>query len=246
MKTLLIGNGYWGNIVKSKLELLTTLVCVADSKSNIDDILINNEIDYVFICSSIESHYEIVKKCINYKKNIFCEKPFTGNLQNSIELYDLASLNNVNIFVDNLFLYRNEFLNIKTKPFKNIQFIWNKKDPLCKENLLDNLMYHDVYLLIEMTNNNWNVLDCDINNSFLNIKMINNNISANFSYNRNFDKKEKLIIIDDSIIDLSHPTNDPLLEIITKIIDKDIDYVYNKNITLETLKILQNIKNIQS
>ena len=54
-----------------------------------------------------------------------------------------------------------------------------------------------------MTNNNWNLLDYNINNSFLNIKMINNNIIANFNYNRNFDKKQKLIIIDDLVVDLS-------------------------------------------
>lgn len=244
MKTLLIGNGYWGNIIKAKLELLTDLVFVADSKSDIDDILINNHIDYIFICSSVESHYEITKKCINYKKNIFCEKPFTGNLKKAIELYNLALKNNVNIFVDNIFLYRNEILNIKNKSFEKIQFIWNKKDPLCKENLLDNLMYHDIYLLVEMTNSNWSLLDIDINDSLLNIKMVNNSMIADFNYNRNFDKKEKLIIIDSLITDLSNPTNDPLFEIITKIINNDIDYTYNKKTTLETLKILQNIKNI--
>lgn len=243
MRTLLIGNGYWGNIVKSKLEVLTELIHIADSKSDIDYILSNNDIDYVFICSSTISHYDIVDKCIKNNKNIFCEKPFTGNLLNSIELYNMADNNNVNIFVDNIFLYRNELNLLRNKTFEKIEFIWNKYDIKYNECLLDSLMYHDIYILIEITNNNWDVIYSNINDLNLKVILSNDNMIATFNYNRNFNGKEKKVIIDDLIIDFSNPNNDPLTEIIKKIKNNDIDYTYNRNITIETLEIIEKIKN---
>ena len=244
MKTLLIGKGYWGNIVKSKLEKLTELVHIADSKSDIDYILNNNDINYVFICSSTISHYDIVAKCIKNNKNIFCEKPFTGSLSKSIELYNMADNNNVNIFVDNIFLYRNELNLLRNKSFEKIEFIWNKYDIKYNESLLDSLMYHDIYMLIEITNNNWNVTYSNINNTTLEVVLSNDNMIAKFNYNRNFNGKEKKVIIDnDLIIDFSNPNNDPLTETIKKIKNKDIDYIYNRNITIETLEIVEKIKN---
>ena len=111
MKTILIGNGYWGNIIKPKLEKYTDLIEVLDSKSDIDSILsINNDIDMVFICVPTISHYDLVKKCIEHKKNIFCEKPFTGDYEKAKELYEMADSFGVNIFVDNIFLYRKELI----------------------------------------------------------------------------------------------------------------------------------------
>jgi predicted dehydrogenase len=90
MKTLLIGNGYWGSIVKNKLESQTNLLYVANSKDNIDDILNRFDVDYVFVCTPTNTHYEIVKKCISHHKNIFCEKPFTGDFIKANELYKMA------------------------------------------------------------------------------------------------------------------------------------------------------------
>lgn len=242
MKTLLIGNGYWGNIVKSKLEILTDLVFVADSKTDINLIIDNYEIDYIFICSSTKSHYEVVKKCIAKNKDIFCEKPFTGNIDESIELYKLSINNNTKIYVNNIFLYRKEFLDIN-KSFKEIKFIWNKLDENYNESLYDSLFYHDLYMLIELTDDNWIISEKNINDKKLYIEMFNGDKVAKFQYDRTINKKEKIIIVDDNIIDFSNPINDPLSDIIINIINNNINYDYNKDITLKTLKFIKKIKN---
>ena len=122
MKTLLIGNGYWGSIVEKKLKEQTQLLYVANSKDNIDDVLKKFDVDYVFVCTPTNTHYEIVEKCISHQKNIFCEKPFTGDFPTATKLFDLAEKNNVKLFVDNIFLCRNEFTNIPKKNFTKIQF----------------------------------------------------------------------------------------------------------------------------
>ena len=98
MKTLLIGKGYWGSIVKSKLEILTDLIYVANSKDDLDEILTRFDVDYVFVCTPTNTHYEITKKCISHYKNVFCEKPFTGDFSMAKELYEMSEKNNINLF----------------------------------------------------------------------------------------------------------------------------------------------------
>ncbi len=239
MKTLLIGNGYWGNIIKPKLKSLTDLIYVADSKSDIN-LILENDIDFVFVCSSVNSHYDIVKKCIDHNKNVFCEKPFTGNLNLAKELYKMAD-GKIKIFVDNIFLYRTEFIGISKAQFNKIKFIWKKYD-VCDEDVVDRLVYHDLYLLITMTDDKWVVSKNNSEDGTIDIEMHNGNKTAEFKYNMNFNGKEKRIIIDGIKFDFSNPVNDPLTEIISKICNNEMDYESNKKLTLSTLKILDRLK----
>ena len=244
MKTLLIGNGYWGSIVEQKLKKQTQLLHVLNSKDNIDEILNNFDVDYVFVCTPTDTHFEIVKKCINNHKNIFCEKPFTGNFYKAEELFNMAEKNGVKLFVDNIFLYRTEFISIKKKFFTNINFIWNKYEAKFKENLFNTLLYHDLYLLLELSNNEWVINSYDILDDKLSLSLVYNNLKTEFNYNRNYlDGKEKKIFIDDKLIDFSNPSNDPLSEIINDLKDNNIDLNNNKIITLNTLKLLNKIQN---
>jgi hypothetical protein len=244
MKTLLIGNGYWGSIVQSKLITQTDLLYTANSKDNIDDILNKFDVDYVFVCTPTETHYDIVKKCLNHHKNVFCEKPFTGDFDKAKELYEISEKNNVKIFVDNIFLYRNEYHNILNKKFTNIKFVWNKYEDIFNENLFNRLLYHDLYLLLGLSNNGWNVKSCNIFDDKLSLSLINNDLTSEFNYNRSCEgKKEKILILDNHIIDFSEPLNDPLSEIINNLIKNNIDFVNNKKITLNTIKLLNKIQN---
>lgn len=244
MKTLLIGNGYWGSIVQSKLITQTDLLYTANSKDDIDDILNKFDVDYVFVCTPTDTHYDIIKKCINHRKNVFCEKPFTGDFNKAKELYEISKKNNVNIFVDNVFLYRYEFINIQNTTFTNIKFIWNKYENIFKENLLNRLLYHDLYLLLSLSNNDWSVKSCNIFEDKLSLSLVNNDLSSEFNYDRSCkDKKEKMLIIDNNIIDFSNPLNDPLSEIINNLKNNNIDFNDNKKITLNTIKLLNKIQN---
>jgi hypothetical protein len=246
MKTLLIGNGYWGSIVKSKLEVQTDLLYIANSKDNLDDILSKFDVDYVFVCTPTETHYDIVKKCLEYNKNVFCEKPFTGDFDNATELFELSNKNNLNIFVDNIFLYRKEYIDILNKSFTNIKFIWNKYEDTFKENLFNTLLYHDLYLLLELSNNDWEVNYCNISEDKLSLSLFSGDLKSKFNYDRTYlNGKEKIIIIDDVLINFSNPLNDPLSEIINDLKNNNIEFNDNKKITLNTIKLLNKIqKNI--
>ena len=244
MKTLLIGNGYWGSIVKEKLQTQTDLIYVANSKDNIDGILNRTKLDYVFVCTPTHTHYEIVKKCISHNVNIFCEKPFTGDFDKANELFDLAEKNKVKIFVDNIFLYRKEFLIFPKNNFTKIKFIWNKLEEKFKENLLNTLLYHDLYLLIGLSNHIWDVDYCEMSDDKLSLKLISDYKVAQFDYNRNhMGNKEKKVLIDDNLIDFSIPLNDPLSEIINNLKSDNIDFEKNKIITKKTINLLNKIQN---
>lgn len=244
MRTLLIGNGYWGSIIREKLETQTQLVYIANSKDDIDEVLKKYDVDYVFVCTPTETHYDIVKKCIAHRKNIFCEKPFTGDFFKANELYDLSEKNGVKLFVDNIFLYRTEFIEIKKNKFNNVKFIWNKYEEFFKENLFYTLLYHDLYLLIEMFDVNWEVLNCNVSEDKLSISLSLDNVKSEFLYNRNcYGVKEKKIILDDITVDFSFPKNDALYGIISSLKENLINFQKNKQITLKTIKLLNEIKN---
>jgi hypothetical protein len=243
INTILIGNGYWGNIIKSKLNELTNLLFILDSKSDIDYILSNNKIDWVFVCSSTKSHYNIVKKCLSYNVNIFCEKPFGGEYKKSIEMFEIAKKKNLKIFVDNIFLYRNEFkeIEINKNDINEIKFTWQKKDSNYNENLYDSLLYHDIYMLIKITDDKWNLISNITSDESLAITLTNNNKSAYFLYNRNFNgDKCKKVFIDDKEYDFSNPTNDPLYYIISNI--NKPEFIIDNELTINTLKLIDKIK----
>ena len=142
MKIGLLGYGYWGKVLSSKLEKLDDVevmwTCTSRDQwwTNVIDL------DWVFIATPNGVHFEQVRHFIKQGVNVFCEKPLTPTLEESKELFDLAEKYNVKLYVDDVFNYRNERKDIKnlTKP---IEVIWNK----VSDNTLYDLMYHDLYLL---------------------------------------------------------------------------------------------------
>ena len=63
--------------------------------SNIDDFLNDKEIDAVYIATPHNYHMEYAIKCIQSKKHILCEKPFSYNKKTSEKVLNLAKENNV-------------------------------------------------------------------------------------------------------------------------------------------------------
>lgn len=239
MNVGLIGNGYWGSIVESKLQNLCNLKFVVDSKKEYNSLL--NSVDWVFVCSSTNSHYEIVKKCISANKNVFCEKPFTGDYEKAKELINLAKQQNVNIFIDNIFLYREETNNLHNK-FKTIDFIWNKSEVI-NQDICNSLLYHDLYLLIHITKiSDWNISKTFIGDYKLEVVLHEKNKLASFFYDRSLTFKEKFILLDDVKIDYSLAKTDPLTDIINLLKNNQLNYSQNNKLTLKTLNLLNKIK----
>ena len=78
------------------------------------------------------------------------------------------------------------------------------------------------------------------------MNLYNDNHTCIFEYNRQDTNTIKQIYINEELIDLSKPKNDPLLEIITNLTNNvsnsvPIDY-HNNKLTLDTLFLIKNIK----
>ena len=71
----LIGYGYWGKILLPKLKNFGDVVFVCTSKDNYKERL--KEVDWVVVATPNQTHYEIVKDCLNEGVNVFCEKTLT-------------------------------------------------------------------------------------------------------------------------------------------------------------------------
>lgn len=58
--------------------------------TNFDDVLKDEEIDVVVVCTSTESHYAVAKQVLLAGKNCVVEKPFSTSYENAKELFDIA------------------------------------------------------------------------------------------------------------------------------------------------------------
>ena len=63
--------------------------------SNIDEFLKDENIDAVYIATPHNYHMEYAKRCIEAKKHVLCEKPFSYNYKTSKEVLSFAKENNI-------------------------------------------------------------------------------------------------------------------------------------------------------
>jgi len=227
MKTGLVGKGYWGNIILSKLD-------------NCSLIPPFKEAEWIFIATPPKNHYEYVKEYILKGKNIFCEKPLTLDYLSAKELIELSKEKNVKLYINNLFLFRDEFKSINYINFNKIESVWLKEGPF-KDTLFNDLLYHDLYMFISLmgvqkiTNINYYQNTSNI----LSLDFMYGNTKIKINYNREWKgNKTKTLKFEDQIIDFSYPKNDPLKEVINLCFQNKIDFNQNHTLSLETIKLL--------
>ena len=128
-KAVLFGNGTMGERHRrffeySGVQFLKVFdVEDLDSAGNlrtllVDEFVSNEKIDFAVIASPATTHYQYARLCLERKISVFVEKPlatFGGQAQ---ELVDLASRNNVILFVAQSECFNSVFLNFR-KHFMN-------------------------------------------------------------------------------------------------------------------------------
>jgi len=81
--------------VKKNFNLTDTVVVHADDFQKVQD---DPEVKGVIICTVTYTHEHFVKKCIQAKKAIFCEKPIAESLQDTVSCFEEAEKNGVPLF----------------------------------------------------------------------------------------------------------------------------------------------------
>lgn len=62
---------------------------------NLDEVLSDEDIDFIDICTPNDSHLEIIEKAVKYGKPIYCEKPLASNLEDAKRAEKLVRDNNI-------------------------------------------------------------------------------------------------------------------------------------------------------
>lgn len=74
---------------KSAETLLTNFGIKATPHWNIDSLL-SEKIDVASICTPLQTHYFLTKKCLERKVHVLCEKPFVVDTDQAEELFNLS------------------------------------------------------------------------------------------------------------------------------------------------------------
>jgi len=226
-----IGRGKWGKKIIKVLKKHSSLKYVIGS--NINYKKCSTKIDWVFILTPNKTHYKICEFFLKNKINVFCEKPLTLNYQEAVNLYKLAEINKVNLYVDDIEIYKNKKIKLKKKN----DIIRQKKDVGKNYSLFERLFYHDLYLIFKYLKNK-NVTGIKfINNSNLFFNIDFDKISINFFYS--IKSKNKIHRIN-KINLLSFKTN-PIDKMISYIF-KNKNFIENKKRSLFALKLMLKIR----
>ena len=151
-----IGVGYWGKKHVEEYVALGADVTVADlnegslkfcaEKHHVEttkdykDILANDKIKAVSICTPNETHYKITKDCLEAGKNVLVEKPLAMSIDQGGELIDLAKDKGSTLAVGHIFRFNNAINKVKAMiesyelgEIRIVKFKWTNVEPLFED-----------------------------------------------------------------------------------------------------------------
>lgn len=85
-------------IVARNIENLKNLQNIYNIKeifTDLDECLSSPSIDTIYVAVPNNLHYSVAKKALEVGKNVICEKPFTLNYHETVELFELAESKNL-------------------------------------------------------------------------------------------------------------------------------------------------------
>lgn len=109
----LVGYGYWGKIIRKYIEQSECFMLKSIYSPDvfaggifhpsIDEILSDDSIEVVFLCTPLETHFSLCKKILENGKHVFCEKPTVKTLQEFLQLEEIAEKKNRCFFTDYIY-----------------------------------------------------------------------------------------------------------------------------------------------
>lgn len=135
MKAALIGYGYWGKIIEKYICDSTyfdlAAVCSPELDNNgiytkdLEKLMYDPQLEAVFICTPVSTHFDICKKFLESGKHIFCEKPTVKTLEQFQILKNLAVKTHRILYTDYIYTVSPSIQKMKSllKKIGNIQVI---------------------------------------------------------------------------------------------------------------------------
>ena len=188
------------------------------------------DVDWVVVATPNDTHYEIVKNCLWFGKNVFCEKPLTPTYEQSEKLFRLAEMRNVKLYVDDIQNYREYDFEIQ----ENNLIERRKSGGGDIKDILYLLTYHDLYILYKYIKNSHvnDVIPIELENK-LQFKVKFDDINIKFIYDLNSEEKEHYIN------GCSLAGNDNIIpKMLSSVFNGDVDFEYNKEISMFSNKFI--------
>lgn len=243
IKIGLYGKGKWSRILQQKInevDIKCKVSFIADSTNPRLDSTDLNEIEWAFISSSNETHFEIVESCLRARVNVFCEKPLSASEYEVSQLYALAEKMGTCLYVDDVFIWRNEFKQIdKTESFPmSAAWLKNNSTHMTVLRLAQDLAYHHIYMLGVLYN--LPEFSCSAERSATDLK-INLDLGKDISFKLSYSKCSQSDTHQFLGTDLSQSSNDALLDMIGHVLKLTKVSNRNKNLTLWTTRVLKSV-----
>jgi len=83
------------------------------SWDTIDDMLSDPNLDIIYLATPTGLHYEHGLKVLQSNKHLWCEKPFTTNLEKTQNLIDISNKRNLSVCEGFMYLYHPQFVKLK-------------------------------------------------------------------------------------------------------------------------------------
>jgi UDP-2-acetamido-3-amino-2,3-dideoxy-glucuronate N-acetyltransferase len=206
LKIGVIGCGNWGkNIVHNLLELnvlnkvydankvsLQNLPISDSYKSQkIEDIIENETIDAVVICTPPITHKDLALRTLKNHKHVYIEKPFCLSLEEADEIIATAKDSKKIVFIGHLLNYHNGFIGLKNE-IKNNQIgniVHIKANRMHFgvirkfESVIYDLACHDISMILGITNDL--PINVSVNALFKNSTHIPDSINAILKFKHN-------------------------------------------------------------
>jgi len=132
LRIAIVGYGYWGvNYVRVFNELPEArAVAVCDQRverlqevqrrfpevsvtSRLEELLVQDGIDAVVVCTEAASHYSVARRCLAAGKHVLVEKPITTKVDEAEELAMFAESNGTVLMVGHTFIYNSAVRKVK-------------------------------------------------------------------------------------------------------------------------------------
>ncbi len=230
----IIGHGKWAKTIIPTLQKYFKIKFILNSKINYKLICLD-QLDWVFVLSNNDSHFEIVKYLLNKKKNIFCEKPLTSNFKEVKYLYSLANKKNCKLYVDDVEYFKKKKIFLEKKNIiKRL-----KKAQKSSVSLLFRFAYHDFYLLKDFINlKQIKKIRIKENSTNLKISFLSGENFFSFIYSINSNKKLHKI----NKADFLNIKRKPLNLMFEGMIKNKLNFDKNKERTLFSSKLISILK----
>ena len=151
MNVGLIGKGEWGSKIKNNLIKISNLKFVCGKRQKYFIKLKKNKIKWIFVATPNQTHYKIVKKCLQNKINVFCEKPLCLSYEKAKNLVNLSKKNKLKLYISDIYEYHSK----KIKRLKTSNSIYRSKYVAGSDReFLYRFMYHDLSILYKFLKKN--------------------------------------------------------------------------------------------